>query len=94
MNHHTSVEQQIDDATVQRYFNGAGGSTATALSMMAHEHNLPASAARYRLSREITLDCDSSVMDQVYSATIGVRIEGAEAPSCLHFATEEYSCVF
>jgi hypothetical protein len=23
MNHHTSVEQQIDDATVQRYFNGA-----------------------------------------------------------------------
>jgi len=53
MNHHTSVEQQIDDATVQRYFNGAGGSTAAALSMMAHEHNLPASAARYRLSKEI-----------------------------------------
>jgi len=43
MNHQTSVEQQIDDATVQRYFNGAGGSTAAALSMMAHEHNLPAS---------------------------------------------------
>jgi len=53
MNHHTSVEQQIDDAAVQRYFNGAGGSTAATLSMMAHEHNLPASAARYRLSREI-----------------------------------------
>jgi len=53
MNHHTSVEQQIDDATVQRYFNGAGGSTAATLSMMAHEHNLPASAARYRLSQEI-----------------------------------------
>jgi len=53
MNHHTSVEQQIDDAAVQRYFNSAGGSTAATLSMMAHEHNLPASAARYRLSREI-----------------------------------------
>ncbi len=53
MNHHTSDEQQIDDAAVQRYFNGAGDSTATTLSMMAHEHNLPASAARYRLSREI-----------------------------------------
>ncbi len=53
MNYHTSVEQQIDDATVQRYFNGAGGSTAAAISMMAHEHNLPTSAAQYRLSQEI-----------------------------------------
>ena len=53
MNHRTSVEQQIDDATVQRYFNGAGSSTAAAISMMAHEHNLPASAARYRFSQEI-----------------------------------------
>ncbi len=53
MKHHTFVEQQIDDAAVQRYFNGAGGSTAATLSMMAHEHNLPASAARYRLNREI-----------------------------------------
>ncbi len=53
MNHHTSDEQQIDDAAVQRYFNGAGGSTATTISMMAHEHNLPASAARYRLSKEL-----------------------------------------
>ncbi len=53
MNHHTFVEQQIDDATVQRYFNGVGGGTAAALSMMAHEHNLPASAPRYRLSKEI-----------------------------------------
>ncbi len=53
MKHHTSAEQQIDDAAVQRYFSGAGGSTAAAISMMAHEHNLPASAARYRLSKEI-----------------------------------------
>ncbi len=53
MNHHTSNEHQIDDATVRRYFDGAGGSTAAALSMMAHEHNLPTSAARYRLSKEI-----------------------------------------
>lgn len=53
MNHHTSVEQQIDDATVQRYFDGAGGNTAASLSMMAHEHNLPTSAAIYRFSQEI-----------------------------------------
>ncbi len=53
MNHHIANEQQIDDATVQRYFNGAGSSMAATLSMMAHEHNLPASAARYRLSKEI-----------------------------------------
>lgn len=53
MNQQTSVEHQIDDVTVQRYFNGASGITAAALSMMAHEHNLPASASRYRLSREI-----------------------------------------
>jgi len=53
MNYHTSTEQQIDDATVNRYFNGAGGGRADTVSMMAHEHNLPASAARYRLRKEI-----------------------------------------
>ncbi len=53
MNHHGSNEQQIDDAIVQRYFNGTGDSTAASLSMMAHEHNLPACAARYRLSNEV-----------------------------------------
>lgn len=53
MNRHTPDEQQIDDAAVQRYFDGAQGSTADAVSMMAHEHNLPASAARYRLRQEI-----------------------------------------
>ena len=53
MNHHTSNEQQIDDAAVQRYFNRTRSSTAAAISMIAHEHKLPASAARYRLSQEI-----------------------------------------
>jgi SAM-dependent methyltransferase len=48
-----STEQQIDDSTVKRYFNGAGGGTAATVSMMAHEHNLRASAARYRLRKEI-----------------------------------------
>lgn len=55
MNQHTSVEQQIDDDAVQRYFNGNEDSTAASLSMMAHEHNLPASAARYRLSKELQI---------------------------------------
>ncbi len=53
MNLHDSIEKQIDDATVRRYFNGAGGGTAATVSMMAHEHNLPAGAARYRLRKEI-----------------------------------------
>ena len=53
MNYRTSTDQQIDDATVHRYFNGAGGGAPNAVSMMAHEHNLPASAARYRLHKEI-----------------------------------------
>jgi len=66
MNHHTSSEQQIDDAVVQRYFNGAGGNTAATISMMAHEHNLPASAARYRLSKELRTICDW--LDSVYGS--------------------------
>lgn len=53
--YHTSNEQQIDDATVHRYFNDARGSTAATISMMAHEHNLPTNAARYRLSKEIRI---------------------------------------
>jgi len=53
MNDDTSTEQQIDDAAVNRYFNGAGGGTADTVSMMAHEHNLPTSAARYRVREEI-----------------------------------------
>ncbi len=53
MNHDHATEQQIDDAAVKRYFNGAKGGTAASVSMMAHEHNLPASAARYRLHKEI-----------------------------------------
>ncbi len=57
MNHDAPKEQQIDDAAVRRYFDGARSSSAAAISMMAHEHNLPASAVRYRLSQEIrTID--------------------------------------
>jgi len=48
-----ATEKQIDDAAVKRYFDGAKGGTAASVSMMAHEHNLPASAARYRLHKEI-----------------------------------------
>jgi SAM-dependent methyltransferase len=53
MKHHDSAEQQIDDGAVRRYFDSFSGDTAATLSMMAHEHNLPASAARYRLHKEI-----------------------------------------
>jgi len=58
MNQHDSTEQQIDDATVKRYFDGAGGGTAATISMMAHEHNLPACAARYRRHKEISTISD------------------------------------
>ena len=52
MNHRPSNEPQIDDAVVQRYWDGAG-MNAAAMSMMAHEHNLPARAAGYRLNKEL-----------------------------------------
>jgi hypothetical protein len=51
MNHHDPTEPQIDDAAVKSYFDNASGTAAT-VSMMTHEHNLPASAASYRLNRE------------------------------------------
>ena len=53
VNHHDSTEQQIDDAAVKRYFDDTRGGTASSVSMMAHEHNLPACAAEYRLHKEI-----------------------------------------
>jgi SAM-dependent methyltransferase len=53
MTHRDGMEPQIDDTAVKRYFDGGGGGAAAAVSMMAHEHNLPASAARYRLRKEI-----------------------------------------
>ncbi len=53
MKHHDSTKPQIDDAAVQRYFDNAKGGTAATVSMMTHEFNLPASAARYRLQKEV-----------------------------------------
>jgi protein-L-isoaspartate O-methyltransferase len=53
MEHEPLGEMQIDDAAVERYFDGAGGTAPTAMSMMAHEHNLPSSALEYRLSKEL-----------------------------------------
>ena len=46
-------DQQIDDAVVKRYFDGAGGTAPAAMSMMVHEYNLPSSAVAYRLSKEL-----------------------------------------
>ena len=53
MNHHDSTEQQIDSEAVKRYFDSPRSGTAAAVSMMTHEYNLPASAASYRLHKEI-----------------------------------------
>ena len=52
MNPESQVRQQIDDAVVEHYFDGAGGTTAASMSMMAHEHNLPLNAMAQRLAKE------------------------------------------
>ena len=48
----SSDQSQIDDAVVKSYFDGAGGTTAAAMSMMAHGHNLPSNAVAHRLDKE------------------------------------------
>ena len=52
MNPESHGQQQIDDAVVESYFDGAGGATAASMSMMAHGHNLPLNAMAQRLSKE------------------------------------------
>ncbi len=47
-----SPQEEIDDAVVQSYFDGAGGTTAASMSMMAHGHNLPLKAVTHRVARE------------------------------------------
>ncbi len=53
MNISSSVEGNIDSEAVRRYFSGLGNGSAAAVSMMAHEHNLPIDAARYRMRKEV-----------------------------------------
>ena len=69
MNHHDSTEQQIDDVAVKRYFDSTSGGTAATVSMMAHEHNLPAGAARYRLHKEIR-----TISDWLYAVNDSGRV--------------------
>ena len=52
MNPESHGQQQIDDAVVESYFDGAGGATAASMSMMAHGHNLPLNAMAQRLANE------------------------------------------
>lgn len=46
-------EGQIDDDAVKRYFDGAEGTSAAAMSVMSHEHDLPPSAVAYRVFKEL-----------------------------------------
>jgi len=55
INHNGPNEQQIDDATVKRYFENAKAGTAATVSMMTHEYNLPPSAAKYRFHKEMRI---------------------------------------
>lgn len=52
MNQGPTGQPQIDDAVVESYFDGAGGTTAASMSMMAHGHNLPPNAVAHRIARE------------------------------------------
>ena len=52
MNQESQGQQQIDDAVVESYFDGVGGTTAASMSMMAHGHNLPLNAMAQRLTKE------------------------------------------
>ncbi len=54
MEREPSYDKQIDDAAVERYFDGASGTAPAAMSMMVHEYNLPSSAVGYRLSKELS----------------------------------------
>jgi len=47
------VEGTIEAEAVRRYFNKPSRGSAAAVSMMAHEHNLPIDAARYRQRKEV-----------------------------------------
>ena len=53
MKEQAPIVQQINDAAVKSYFDNAKGGTAATVSMMTHEFNLPASAAKYRLQKEV-----------------------------------------
>ena len=80
--------QQIDDAVVESYFGGTGGTDgmggAAAMSMMAHGHNLPSSVLAYRLRKELAtigewLDLvsdDGNVLDLGCGAGAWVEIFG------------------
>ena len=46
-------EGTIEAEAVRRYFNTPGHGSAAAVSMMAHEHNLPIDAAVYRFRKEV-----------------------------------------
>ena len=50
-----SHDEQIDDNVVERYFEGASGTSPAAMSMVAHEHNLPSSTVAYRLNKELRI---------------------------------------
>ena len=53
MSNRDLIKQQVDDGAVKSYFDSPNGGTAATISMMAHEHKLPASAASYRLRKEL-----------------------------------------
>ena len=89
MNEEPDNTPQLDYSIVQRYWD-EGGSDATAMSMMAHEHNLPARSAAYRLQCEINTLSDW--MDDL-SPAASVLDVGCGAGAWVELFAQNYECV-
>ncbi len=84
-------KQQVDNTAIKRYFENPAGGTAATVSMMAHEHNLPASATAYRLQKEIRnasgwldkIDSTASVLDLGCGAGTWTEIFGKRYKSVI-----------
>lgn len=82
MNNQIDDPSEIDDSVVESYFDGAGGTTAASMSMMAHGHDLPLDAVIHRLAKENkiisdwlgTVDSSGSVLDVGCGAGAWVEI--------------------
>jgi SAM-dependent methyltransferase len=89
-NHYNTGQPQIDNEAVKLYFEGEKSATATSLSMMAHEHNLPINASNYRLHKEI-----KTIRDWLYEVPDVGRILdiGCGAGTWLEIFAKRYETV-
>ncbi len=89
MNKEPENTPQLDDSTVKRFWNGSG-SNAAAMSMMAHEHNLPPRSAAYRLQSEINTLSDWMAVLPPNASVLDV---GCGAGSWVELFSQNYETV-